>query len=108
MPLEEIPRFPAGGSKLAKAVGYLISEKKYLARFLESPDVPIDNNRAENAIRPFCVGRKNWLFSASVKGVKASAVLYSLAATACANGLNVETYLTRLFQSKPGTLLMPW
>ena len=87
----------AGGSKLAKAIGYLISEKKYLVRFLESPDVPIDNNRAENAIRPFCVGQKNWLFSASVKGAKASA-----------NGLNVETYLTRLFQSKPGTLLMPW
>ena len=97
MPLEAIPRFPAGGSKLARTIGYLTSEKKYLVRFLESPDVPIDNNRAENAIRPFCVGQKNWLFSASVKGAKASA-----------NGLNVETYLTRLFQSKPGTLLMPW
>ena len=98
----------AGGSKLSKAIGYLTSEKKYLVRFLESPDVPIDNNRAENAIRPFCVGRKNWLFSASVKGAQASAILYSLAATACANGLNVEEYLTRLFQTRPGTLLMPW
>ena len=108
MPLEAIPRFPAGGSKLARTIGYLTSEKKYLVRFLESPDVPIDNNRAENAIRPFCVGRKNWLFSASVKGAKASAILYSLAATACANGLNVEEYFTRLFQSRPGLLFVPF
>lgn len=49
-------------------------------------------------IRPFWVGRKNWLFSASVKGAQVSAILYSLAATACANGLNMEEYLNRLFQ----------
>lgn len=85
-----------GGSKLARAIGHLTSEKKYLVRFLKSPDVPIDN-KAENDIRPFCVDRKNWLFSASVKGAKASAILYSLAATVCANGLNVEEYFTHLF-----------
>lgn len=98
----------ASGSKLAKAVGYLLSERKYLVRFLESGDVPIDNNRAENAIRPFCLGRKNWLFSASVKGAQASAMFYSLAATACANGLSMEEYFTRLFRSRPGTLVVPW
>lgn len=58
----------AGGSKQAKAIGYLISEKKYLVRFLESPDVPIDNNRAENAIRPFCAGRKTGCFPLLSKG----------------------------------------
>ena len=68
--------------------------------------VSIDNNRAENAIRPFVVGRKNWLFSDSVKGAKASAMIYSLAATACANGFNVEEYFTRLYYSDEPVL--PW
>ena len=99
---------PAGGSNLAKAVQYAKNEKRYLCRFLESGDIPIDNNRAENAIRPICVGRRNWLFSASVKGADASAMMYSIAATACANGLKVEEYLTELFRSLPGTLVMPW
>ena len=97
---------PAGGSNLAKAVQYAKNEKRYLCRFLESGDIPIDNNRAENAIRPMCVGRRNWLFSASVKGAEASAMMYSVAATACANGLKVEEYLTELFRSQ--TLIMPW
>ena len=60
--------------------------------------MPPDNNRAENAIRPFVIGRKNWLFSDSVKGAESSAVIYSIAATACANGLNVERYLTELLK----------
>lgn len=98
----------SGGTKLAKAVSYAKSEKKYLYRFLESGEIPIDNNRAENAVRPFCVGRKNWLFSASVKGAQASAMMYSIAATACANRMNVEDYLTELFRNPPGTLVMPW
>ncbi len=71
-------------------------------------DVPIHNSRAENAVRPFCVGRKNWLFSTSVKGAEASARLYSVAATACANGMKVEEYLTELFRGEPGVVLMPW
>ena len=62
----------------------------------------------ENAIRPMCVGRRNWLFSASVKGSEASAMMYSVVATACANGMKVEEYLTALFRSLPGTLIMPW
>ena len=49
---------PAGGSNLAKAVQYAKNEKRDLCRFLESGDIPIDNNRAENAIRPMCVGRR--------------------------------------------------
>ncbi len=97
---------PSGGSKLASAVQYALNEKKYLCRFLESPDIDLDNNRAENSVRPFVVGRKNWLFSDSVKGAEASAIWYSLAVTACVNGLNVEDYFYRLLSSdKP---VMPW
>jgi hypothetical protein len=61
----------------------------------------IDNNGAENAIRPFVVGRKNWLFSASVRGVKASANLYSLIETAKAKGLEPYVYLRHLFTELP-------
>ena len=75
----------SSGIKLSKAVSYAINEKKYLYRFLESPYISIDNNRAENAIRPFVVGRKNWLFSNTQNGARASALIYSLAVTACAN-----------------------
>lgn len=98
---------PVSGSKLAKAVQYAWNEKQYLYRFLEHPNIPIHNNRAENAIRPFVVSRKNFLFCDSVAGAKASAMLYSLAATATANGLDVERYFTRLFSSKDG-IVLPW
>ena len=101
--LNEIP--VSGGTKLARAVQYCLNEKQYLCRFLENGNIPVDNNRAENAIRPFVVGRKNWLFANSVKGAEASAVVYSLAATAVANGLNVEEYFTELCRMKQ---ILPW
>lgn len=63
----------------------------------------MDNNRAENAIRPFVVGRKNWLFSNTQNGARA---IYSLAVTACANGMNVEQYFYRLLTSD--VPVMPW
>ena len=90
---------PAGGSRLAKAVQYALNEKRYLYGFLADPGIEISNNRAENAIRPFVVGRKNWLFSDSPKGASASAMLYSLVVSARMNGLNAEEYLVRLFRS---------
>ena len=86
----------SGGTKLARAIQYCLNEKTYLYRFLEDGNIPVDNNRAENAIRPFVVRRKNWLFVITPKGAEASAVIYSLAATATANGLDVEEYFTRL------------
>lgn len=61
----------------------------------------MDNNAAENAIRPFVIGRKNWLFSASPKGATASASLYSLIGTAKANGLEPYAYLRRIFTALP-------
>ena len=90
---------PVGGSKLAKAVQYALNEKRYLYGFLDDPGIEISNNRAENAIRPFVVGRKNWLFSDSPKGAEASAMLYSLLVSAKMNGLNAEEYLVKLFRS---------
>ena len=97
----------AGGTKLAKAIQYAKNEKKYLYTFLDYPDAPIDNNRAENAIRPFCVGRKNWLFSTSQRGAEASAIIYSVAATACANGLNVEEYFASVLKANGKDSPMP-
>ena len=98
----------SGTGKLAKAVGYALNEKKYLYTFLEDGNVPIDNNRAENAIRPFAVGRKNWLFNNTERGAKCSAILYSIISTAQANGLDAEKYLTELFSQPAGTILLPW
>jgi len=95
---------PAGGSKLAKAVQYALNEKRYLYGFLADPGIEISNNRAENAIRPFVVGRKNWLFADTPKGASASAVLYSLMISAKMNGLNAEEYLTRLLRSSEPVL----
>jgi transposase len=88
-------------SATGKALNYLNNEWGKLIRYLDDGRLEIDNNGAENAIRPFVVGRKNWLFSASVKGVKASANLYSLIETAKANGLEPYTYLRYLFTELP-------
>lgn len=98
----------SGKGKLAKAAGYALNEKKYLYTFLDNGNVPIDNNRAENAIRPFAVGRKNWLFNNTERGAKCSAILYSIISTAQANGLDAEKYLTELFSQPAGTILLPW
>ena len=76
--------------------------------FLGDGDVSIDNNRAENAIRPFTVGRKNWLFNNTERGAKCSALLYSIISTAQANGMDVEKYLTDMFSNPAGTILLPW
>ena len=70
-------------------------------RFLEDGRLRPDNNLAENAIRPFAVGRKNWLFSGSPAGAAASAALYRLLETAKANGLEPLRYLNFLFEKLP-------
>lgn len=97
----------SGNTKLAKAIQYALNEKKYLYEFLGNPDVPIDNNMAERAVKPFVIGRKNWLFSTSVKGAEASAMAYSIINTADANGLNTREYLTNVF-THPGELILPF
>ena len=70
-------------------------------RYLDNGHYPIDNNPVENAIRPFAIGRKAWMFSTSVQGAKASANLYSLIETAKANGLEPYAYLKTVFSKLP-------
>ena len=103
--LETVPA--AAKSDLDEAIRYALNEKPYLTRFLEDGNIPLSNNRAESAIRPFTVGRKNWLFSATPEGAKISAVIYSIVTTAKANGLDAEEYLEKIF-SRPGAMIMPW
>lgn len=70
--------------------------------------MPIDNNRVDNAIQPFAVGHKNWLFGNTANGSKNSAALYSIITTAQANGLDVGQYLTDLFSKPAEMILLPW
>ena len=101
-------------SPLAKAINYTLNQWEPLNRYLEDGQLSIDNNAAERQIRPFTVGRKNWLFMGSVEGAQAASVLYSLIETAKANDLNPEEYLTHLFKNIPTTTpdmhhtLVPW
>ena len=97
---QSLPQVPPK-SAIGKALNYLHNEWPKLIRYLEDGRLPIDNNLTENAIRPFVVGRKNWLFSDSVRGVKASANLYSLIETAKANGIEPYRYLRHLFAALP-------
>ena len=92
---------PTPGSKLAEAVTYARNQKEYLNSFLEHGEVDISNNYAENAIRPFTVGRKNWLFCDTPKGADASAIVYTVVETAKANGLEPYRYLKLLLTELP-------
>jgi transposase len=97
---QALPQVPPT-SATGKALHYLHNEWDKLIRYLDDGRLEIDNNLAENAIRPFVIGRKNWLFSNSVRGVKSSANLYSLIETAKANGLEPYAYLRYLFAELP-------
>ena len=83
---------------LGQAIAYTLGLWPQLSTFLEDGRIPLDNNLAENAIRPFVVGRKNFLFSGSPAGAQASATLYSLIETAKANGLEPYEYLRHVLE----------
>jgi len=113
--LDKSLRHTAPKTTLGEALVYLKNQWPRLIRYVENGEYPIDNNLAENAIRPFAVGRKNWLFSQSQAGAKASANLYSLIQTAKANGLNPYEYLKLVFTQLPNVQtpddierLLPW
>ena len=100
---------------LGKALSYLDKNWAKLTLYTEDGRLSIDNNPAENAIRPFVIGRKNWLFSASVRGAKSSANLYSLIETAKINGQEPYAYLHHVFKELPKAIsveeieaLLPW
>lgn len=86
---------------LGKAISYALKQWDRLCRYTEDGRLRPDNNLAENAIRPFVVGRKNWLFSGHPRGANASANIYSLIETAKANGLDPYRYLRYLFEHLP-------
>ncbi len=86
---------------LGKAIRYTLSRWAKLVRYLENGHITPDNNAAENAIRPFVVGRKNWLFAGSPNGANAAATLYSLIETAKTCGLDPYQYLRLLFEKIP-------
>ena len=79
-------------SKTAKAIRYSINQEAYLRLFLTDAMIPLDNNDAERSIRAFCVGKKNWQIIDSKQGAEASAMFYSIAETAKANGLKPYEY----------------
>ncbi|RQR24572.1 IS66 family transposase [Burkholderia sp. Bp9143] len=102
-------------SLLGKGLTYLRAQWPKLIRYVENGDWPISNNPCENAIRPFCVGRRGWLFSDTIDGANASANLYSLVETCKAGGIDPYRYLTWLFQRLPLAktvddydALLPW
>ncbi|MEN6440551.1 MAG: IS66 family transposase, partial [Syntrophobacter sp.] len=88
---------------LGQAINYTLSRWPRLIRYLENGYITPDNNAAENVIRPFVVGRKNWLFAGSPNGAEAAATLYSLIETAKACGLDPYQYLRFLFERIPFT-----
>lgn len=109
-----LPQVPPT-SKTGQALAYLNNQWHKLIRYCDDGRLSIDNNACENAIRPFVIGRRNWLFSDTVKGAKASANLYSLIETAKANGLEPYRYLRHVFNELPKAKsleaiekLLPW
>lgn len=96
--LNTIPR-PTG--KLKDAVTYAQNQKAHLCAFLEHGEIEISNNQVENAIRPFVIGRKGWLFADTSQGAEASAIIYSLMETAKANSLRLDDYLLHLLSVLP-------
>ena len=103
------------GSLLGKALHYLTAQWPKLVRYADDGRYPIDNNACENAIRPFVVGRRNWLFADTVGGANGSANLYSLLQTCVANGIDGYRYLSALLVALPTAktvddyeALLPW
>jgi transposase len=89
-------------STLGKAIGYAISQRKYLLRVLDDGRLPISNNIAERSVKPFVIARKNFLFSDSVAGAETSAVIMSLIESAKAEGLDPYAYLTHVMRTASG------
>lgn len=92
---------PPPKTGLYTAVVYMRNQREYLGRYLEDGRLEISNNRAERSIKPFVIGRKNWLFANTPRGAKASAIMFSIIETAKENGLSPYEYLTYVFRNAP-------
>lgn len=107
---------PTVNSRMDRAVKYAQNRKQYLYTYLEDGRCSLSNNLSENSIRPFTVGRKNWLFCATPEGATASAVAYTIVEMAKAHNLNIYKYLTYILDHRPDmdmtddqlALLAPW
>lgn len=104
-------------TKLGEAITYCLNQWQKLVVFLKDGRLELDNNRGERSIKPFVIGRKAWLFSASPKGAKASAIIYSIVETAKENQIDPLKYLTYVLEQLPLIdltdeaaldALMPW
>lgn len=92
---------PIKNSRMDKAVTYIQNRRDTLETYLEDGRCSFSNNLSENAIRPFTLGRKNWLFSESPEGAKASATVYTMVEMAKAHDLNIYKYLKYLLDQRP-------
>ena len=99
--LDKRIQYTPPGGLLGKAMNYTLKRWESLVRYLQDGSLRPDNNLAENAIRPFVIGRKNWLFSGHPRGADASAAIYSLIETAKANKLEPYSYLRHLLENLP-------
>ena len=88
-------------SRLGQALTYTLNRKPYLDVYLQDGRCSFSNNPSENSIRPFVVGRKNWLFCDTPKGARASAIIYTIVEMAKAHDINVERYLVFLLKNRP-------
>ena len=114
---ENISLVPQKG-KTWEGFNYSINQEKYLKVFLDDGEVPMDNNAAEQSIRGFCIGKKNWVMIDTVAGARSSAIIYSIAETAKANSLKPYDYFEYLLTEIPKHLddtdrafledLLPW
>ena len=114
---ETLPKVPQK-SKTWEGFGYSLNQEKYLKVFLDDGEVPMDNNAAEQSIRGFCIGKKNWVMIDTVARAKSSAIIYSIAETAKANNLKPYDYFEHLLTEIPKHLddkdrsflddLLPW
>ena len=114
---ETLPKVPQK-SKTWEGFNYSLNQEKYLKVFLDDGEVPMDNNAAEQSIRGFCIGKKNWVMIDTIAGAKSSAIIYSIAETAKANNLKPYDYFEYLLTEIPKHLddtdrsflddLLPW
>ncbi len=97
---ENLPKVPQK-SKTWEGFNYSLNQEKYLKVFLDNGEVPMDNNAAEQSIRGFCIGKKNWVMIDTITGAKSSAIIYSIAETAKANNLKPYDYFEYLLTEIP-------
>ena len=89
-------------SKYGEAINYAVNQEEKAMRLFEDGRLELDNNLAERTVKPFVIGRKNWMFHDTVGGAKASCVIYSIVQTAKMNNLNVEEYIKYILEECRG------